>query len=351
MGNAPERIVVVSAVNIRKAGTLKILRQTLAYLSGRAEEFRIVALVHKRELCDFPGIEYIEMPWCVKGWLRRLWAEYVTMHRISRDLARENGGRRVWTWLSLHDTTPRVEAEHREVYCHNAFPFMRLKAADFVMDPKIGLLVLFTRWLYRINVHKNDCLIVQQEWFADAMSGMLGVPREKFRVIPPERDAAEFPEALHTPGGPATFLYVSTPDCHKNFETLLRAAEMLESEMGPDRFKVVITMKGDENRYARWNFKHWGHLKSVDFHGLVGREELGRLYGAADCLVFPSRIESWGLPISEFISARPGAPMLLADLPYAHATAEGAGNVRWFEAGDAEELEELMRNIINSIQS
>jgi len=348
MGAAPRRTVVVSAVNIRKAGTLKILRQTLSYLSGRTEELRVVALVHSRALCDFPGIEYIEMPWCVKGWLRRLWAEYVSMHRISRDLEREDG-RPVWTWLSLHDTTPRVRAEHREVYCHNAFPFMRLKASDFIMDPKIGLLVLFTRWLYRINVHKNDSLIVQQEWFADAMSEMLGVPRERFRVIPPERDAAEFrivPQQ-RKPGEPFRFLYVSTPDCHKNFEALLRASEQLERELGPGRFQVTITLKGDENRYARWLYKHWGTLKSVDFHGLVAREELGSLYGEADCFVFPSRIESWGLPISEFASVRPGAPMLLSDLPYAHATAAEAENVRWFEPEDWKSLCGLMKNFLN----
>ena len=35
------------------------------------------ALVHKRELADYPHIEYIEMPDVIKGWGRRLWCEYV----------------------------------------------------------------------------------------------------------------------------------------------------------------------------------------------------------------------------------------------------------------------------------
>ena len=75
------KTIVVSAVNIRKGGTLTILRDCLGYLSGLASggEYRVVALVHKRELADYPGIEYIEMPGCIKGWGRRLWCEYVTM--------------------------------------------------------------------------------------------------------------------------------------------------------------------------------------------------------------------------------------------------------------------------------
>ena len=43
------KTIVVSAVNIRKGGTLTILRNCLEYLSGLAQSgnYRVVALVHK----------------------------------------------------------------------------------------------------------------------------------------------------------------------------------------------------------------------------------------------------------------------------------------------------------------
>ena len=74
--------LVISAVNIRKGGTLTVLRDCLRYLSGRSE-LRVTALVHKRDLCDFPGIDYIEIPWSIDGWGKRLKCEYVTMKGIS----------------------------------------------------------------------------------------------------------------------------------------------------------------------------------------------------------------------------------------------------------------------------
>ena len=57
-GSVP-RTVVVSAVNIRKGGTLTILKDCLKYLSGLAEagEWKVIALVHRQSLCDYPGIE------------------------------------------------------------------------------------------------------------------------------------------------------------------------------------------------------------------------------------------------------------------------------------------------------
>lgn len=106
------RTIVVSAVNIRKGGTLTILRNCLEYLSDLAQkgDYRIVALVHRKELAEYSGIEYIEMPDTIKSWSRRLWCEYVTMYRISKSLAP------VYLWFSLHDTTPRVIAEKQAVY-------------------------------------------------------------------------------------------------------------------------------------------------------------------------------------------------------------------------------------------
>lgn len=340
------RTVVVSAVNIRKGGTLKILRQTLSYLSERRkeEDLDIVALVHRKELCDYPGIRYIELPWCIRSWAHRLWAEYVTMHRISLDLKAARGGAAVDVWLSLHDTSPRVVARRQEVYCHTSFPFLKVRAMDFLMDPKIPLFALLGRFAYRVNVGANDSIIVQQEWFAEAMSSLLHVPRERFRVIRPEGGTLPRPQDLPSPsrGSVPTFLYVSTADCHKNFETLLEASACLERRLGKGKFRTVITVAGDENRYAAYLFRHWGTVDSVEFRGKVAYDALWTLYASADVFVFPSRIETWGLPISEYGSVRPDGKMLLSDLPYAHETASGYDDVKYFSPLDVQGLSRLM---------
>ena len=336
MGETLPRVIVVSAVNIRKGGTLTILRECLQYLSCQ-EGLKVYALVHDRKLCDYPGIEYLECPWTIKGWGRRLWCEYVTMYRVSLDIERREG-QEIDTWLSMHDTTPRVKAKHREVYCHTSFPFLKWHLRDLVMDPKIPLFAMFTRFAYRINVHRNDCLIVQQEWFRDGLSRITGFPKEKIRVIPPKVSVEGIvPETIVSEV--PLFLNVSTADCHKNFETLCEAAHLLEREVGTGKFKVVLTIAGTGNRYARWVKKHWGDVSSIEFKGLMPKEKLFGYYRAASCFIFPSRVETWGLPITEYLLLN-GGRMLLADLPYAHETSEGRGE--FFPATDARKLKELM---------
>ena len=312
-----KKTIVVSAVSLRKGGTLTILRDCLCYLSTLAVDghYRIIALVHKRELADYPGIRYIEMPDIIKGWSRRLWCEYVTMNRISVRIAP------VYLWLSLHDTTPRVRAERQVVYCQTSFPFYKWNWRDFRFDYKIVLFALFTRFAYRINVHRNDFLIVQQEWLRSGLSRLLRVKEEKFIVAPPEHKESRV-VAERIERSCFTFLYASTPDCHKNFEFVCEAVSLLEQEIGKDVFKLVLTINGQENKYSKWLHRKYGSVSSIEFAGFMSKEKLFGYYHAVDCLVFPSRVETWGLPISECMFT--GKPMLLADLPYARETASGS---------------------------
>ena len=334
-----KKLIVISAVNLRKGGTLTILRQCLQYLSERVKQgdCRVVALVHKRSLCDYEGIEYREMPTVVKGWARRLWCEYVTMHRISKELAP------VYLWLSLHDTSPRVEADRQAVYCQTSFPFYEWNWRDFKFDYKIPLFACFTRFAYRMNVHSNRYLIVQQEWLRQGLSKLLGVKRERFIVAPPAKKILDGETEVFQKEG-FTFIYPATPDCHKNFETLCQAARLLEKELGDSAFRVLLTIKGDENKYACWLKQQWKEVRSIQWTGFLSKPKLKGVYEAADCLVFPSKVETWGLPISEFMQT--GKPMLIADLPYGHETAAGSRHTAFFNQKSAEELKKLMKQLV-----
>lgn len=330
------RHVVISAVNIRKGGTLTVLRDCLRYLSGRPD-LHVTALVHKRKISDFPGIDYIEIPWSIEGWGKRLKCEYVTMKGLSEQL------QPVDLWLSLHDTTPNVTAKRQAVYCQTSFPFLKVRLRDFRMDKKIPLFALFTKYAYRKNVRRNDYLIVQANWLREGLSRMLRVDRNRFIVAPPRFENPAIMDTSSQESIP-TFLFPASPDCHKNFEVLCEAAKKVERKLGTNVFKVVLTVDGSENRYAAWLRRKWGNVASIDFHGFMSKEDLYAHYGKAACLVFPSRVETWGLPISEFKAT--GKPMLLADLPYAHESAAGADAVSFFDIADPLDLAQKMELVI-----
>lgn len=332
--------IVISAVNLRKGGTLTILRQCLAFLSDWAPQagYQVTALVHKRELADYPHIHYIEIPWAASSWSKRIWCEYVTMGRIARQLGE------IELWLSLHDTTPRVQAKRQAVYCQTSFPFLRWRWSDFRFDKKIPLFAMLTRFAYQIGIRRNRYLIVQQAWLREGFSKLFGLPRERFIVAPPPRETLPTLPDGREEGAPRTFLYAATPDAHKNFELLCEATALLAERVGRGAFRTILTIDGTENKYAQWLYERWHNCSSIVWKGFLSREELQRTYALTDCLVFPSRIETWGLPISEFLPY--GRPMLLADLPYAHETARGASAVGFFDPFQVESLVAAMQGIL-----
>lgn len=335
------KTIVVSAVNIRKGGTLTVLRECLkafSHLACDKSNIRIVALVHDRKICEYENVDYLEFPDTIKSWAHRLWCEYVSMRRFSDSIGK------IDLWISLHDTTPNVVADRQSVYCQTSFPFLKLKLQDLWFDYKIVLFRMFTRFAYRINVCRNDFLIVQAEWLRASLSKLLGVSQDKFVVFPPQIErVAESNEAL--PDKIRKFIYAASADCHKNFETLFRAVDLIEQEHPELKYDVYVTISGGENRYAEWLYKQWGHLKSVHFIGQVPREELFAMYASCDCLVFPSRIETWGLPISEFGSFN--KPMLLADLPYSKEAASGCKYVSFFHYESPDSLKETMLELLS----
>lgn len=340
------KTIVISAVNLRRGGTLTVLRECLTFLSGWAQGagYRVVALVHRRELVDLPGIEYIEMPHSVEGWGKRLWCEYVEMGRVGEQIGE------VDLWFSLHDTTPRVKARRQAVYCQTSFPFFRWHWSDFRFSRKIPLFGMLTRYAYQIGIKRNDYIVVQQEWLREGFSKMFGVPRERFIVAPPESVISIPHYQPITPNGQYTFFFASTADVHKSFETLCRASELLEQRVGKGRFRTIITVRGDEHKYAQYLKERWGGVASIELAGLMDKATLYAHYALADCFVFPSRVETWGLPITEFMqtsrSLGVSKPILVSNLPYAHETTAGAEAVGFFPAEDAERLSQMMHSLI-----
>ncbi|MDR1743992.1 MAG: glycosyltransferase family 4 protein [Dysgonamonadaceae bacterium] len=337
-----EKTIVVSAVNLKVGGTLAILRDCLNCLSRLAESggYRIVALVYDKNSANYPNIEYIEMQWPKKNWLNRLWCEYVSMKKISKRLSP------VYLWLSLHDTTPSVVAQRRAVYCHNSFPFYKWKARELFFSPKIVLFALFSRYIYRINIHKNKYLVVQQQWFKDAFIKMFELSDNEIIVAPPSKKGQAVKPAVDTSVKETkSFFYPAMSDSHKNFECICEAVRILETEYAVKGFEVNVTIRGDENKYTKWVYRKWhSRTENLRFVGYLDKTKLYQYYESCDALIFPSKVETWGLPITEFAAF--DKPMLLSDLPYAHETAGGSRQVAFFDPESPRELALQMKGLI-----
>lgn len=315
------RHIVISAVNLVEGGPLTVLRDCVRAAEAHADTWRVTVLVNDVRLIDARGSEKIAYPAAKKSWLLRLWHEWFRF-------AKDHDGHPPDVWLSLHDITPRVRAGKQFVYCHNPSPFYRIRVREALQDPGFLAFNAFYGLLYRLNIRRNAAVIVQQEWLRDAF--MARYPVARVIVAHPRKPVAAilpkpFPQRI------SRFIYPAFPRVFKNFELIGEAATLLAGRPGWTG-EIRLTMDGCENRYARWIGGRFGKVPGLCFIGLQDREAMAREFDSCDCLVFPSRLETWGLPISE--AQQLGKPILAADLPYARETVGTYDRVRFFPADD-----------------
>lgn len=329
--------IVVSAVNFFEGGPLSVLQDCLASASEHlSDRYELIALVHDARLLRAPKVRLIEFPSARKSWLRRLHLEFVRFRELSEDL-------RPYLWLSLHDITPNVTASRRAVYCHNPAPFFKMKLRHALQDPTFALFNLFYGLLYRINIHENTQVVVQQSWMAMEFRRRYHV--ERIVVAHPTIPPVARPPPGGAPrdgGGESWFVFPTFPRVFKNVEVLGECAKLL-LERGRHDVKLVVTIDGTENRYARYIRRKYGHLPGLALIGRRSREEVFALYARAKALLFPSKLETWGMPLSEFQAF--GKPIIAADLDYARETVGPYRNVGYFAPDDAESLLDLVLRV------
>ncbi len=347
------RHVVVSAINLYAAGPLTIAREFLSAARDSAAfrrgEYRITAFVHKASLFNdlrADGITYIEKPASRKNWLIRLFYEYVWFNRWS---ATQN----VDTWVSLHDVSPNVKARRRMVYCHNPAIFYNGKSTLWTWrnDPNFELFRLFYARLYAANLHKNDHVIVQQQWIRDEFAARFDYPPERIIVARPDaiRPTQPPPAPNPSPSQGVTLIYPAFPRFFKNHEVLVEAMKIIAAQPPPaGEVNLELTMSGQENGYAKKIVGMAAGLRDIRFVGFLSHAQTLARYAHADAMIFPSKLETWGLPLSEFRET--GKPIFAADLPYAKEPLNDYPGVEWFDPDDAPALAERLRRFAQTRQ-
>lgn len=336
MGTHKKKLIVISAVNFTEGGPRSVLKDCLeAGIRRIGDHYRIIALVHKMNLYStLPGVEYHEFPLSKSSWLLRLAYEFIYFRILSKRWKPD-------VWLSLHDISPNVIAEKRAVYCHNPSPFYRPNLRQALLEPIFWLFSRFYYLLYRINIKKNDLVIVQQNWMRNRFMELYGIDNIVVAHPTVEIDVSLYP-ARERNDQRYKFIFPAYPRVFKNFEVIVDAAARLERE-GFTGFEIIFTFTGDETRYARYIKDRCGEMENIRFIGPQSRESIFQLYKESDCLIFPSMLETWGLPLTEF--KKFSKPLLAADLPYAHETVGEYAQVKYFDPGSPALLAMLMRQI------
>ncbi len=248
-------------------------------------------------------------------------------------------------WLSLHDISPFVKSSHKLVYCHNPAPFYKTNLKDFFLCPKFYLFSKFYLFLYKFNIKSNDYVIVQQEWLRNEFSNFFNKSNivvshpvsttQKKVTISIEKSFDDEKLILFYPAFPRSF---------KNFEVVCAAISLLEKKL-QENLELRLTIHGNENRYSRFIYRKYNSLDSINFIGLKNKVQIIDEYNNASFIIFPSKLETWGLPISE--AKVLNKPLLVSDLHYARETVGNYEFVSFLPPDEPQKWADCFQNIID----
>ena len=193
------------------------------------------------------------------------------------------------------------------------------------------------------SLRKVDMTIVQTQWMKDALVKKAGVNADKIVIQQPDIKCNDIKRFVDCPENRKRIFYPATSFTYKNHRTLLKALDYAQQK-GLKDYEVIFTIRPDENEctqqlqeYAKENGLN------VKFNGQIPREKVFDMY-AKSILVFPSYVESFGLPLLE--AKLTGTYVIASDTPFCREILNGYDKAEFFEEMDYKKLGNLMMRIM-----
>lgn len=299
------------------------------------KENEYVFVISRPKLQEKENVKILKFPWIKRSWLHRLFFD----HFVAPQLVKSFKADKV---LSLQNILiPRVKVS-QSLLVHNALPFSCYKV-PLHFDKLLWVYQNILDKMMKRSIQRADEVIVQNQWMKNYFVKILQLKEDKITVLPTKPRIpvkASFEETMDTL---STFFYPAGPASFKNHKVILDACYRLKRE-GYWHFRVLFTIKGNENKYAAKILQLAKDKKlPVEFIGPIARHRVYDYYSKS-VLIFPSHIETVGLPLVE--AAQHNTPILCADYSYAHEMLGDYQNVYYFNALSAEELKKAMEHML-----
>jgi glycosyltransferase involved in cell wall biosynthesis len=195
------------------------------------------------------------------------------------------------------------------VYIHNSYIFKNKSL-------KFALLRFLIRLSYSLN--KNITFYVQTQTVKDNFLNTFNFRNVELMPFYDSEKLKKY-QKMHSLGTPIyDFIYLGLPSGHKNHELLLDALEIIPKNI---IFNIAMTIPEHEyvllNKIKQHNLTN--HINIVNL-GLLSYNEAMEALAKSKCLIFPSLLETYGLPLIE--AQIVGLDILASNLSYVNDVIE-----------------------------
>ena len=279
------------------------------------------------------NIEVLNYPWIKNSWFHRLYFDFVKAPKLIKKIKPDE-------IISLQNVlVPRIKIK-QTLYLHQPLPFSDIRFS-FLKFPRLWIYQNVISSLILKSIKRADKVIVQTSWMKDSVIAKTKQDYKDKIIIRQPHISHQFKEiSKHKKKFTNRFFYPASSETYKNHKTIIRSLEILKMSQDIEKIKVVFTLVGNENYEIKKLYKKVQNQDlPVDFIGSIPLNEVYEYYQTS-VLLFPSYIETFGLPLLE--AKLHQAPIIASNTPFSREILKDYTNVRYFEPFDAQTLAHLM---------
>ncbi len=308
-----EKKIVVNATALDRSGALSILRQFIESIPEDNADW-LIFISDKIELQTSRQNIKLQQVSGVKAMHRRLlWDAFGLKRWLKRNnvipiacMSLQNTGFRAGT-----KQTPRF------IYYHQSIPFYPYRWNPLKQEHRR---LWFYKSIYpffvKLFLTRNTVIFVQLEFIKKGFIKKFRHNPDKVKVFSP---SVSEPREQHIdlPETRLNLFYPATSFFYKNHDVIINAVASSRKSI-----TLYLTTDGEDTN------------DKIKHLGMISYDQVCAMYCSCDALVFPSYIETFGLPLIE--AAKTGMPIIAVDLPYAREVLEGYEGVRFVKHDDLE---------------
>ena len=317
--------ILVNDLAASRTGALAVLKSFYDYVCENDTENEWIFLISGEYLEPKDNIKVATYPGVKKSWMHKLWFDLFSGRKVINKYSPDYV-------LSLQNIITRGVKCRSGVYIHQAIPFQSEKKFSFFKRDEMIFAVYqhLIGSFIKSSARRADDVFVQTDWMKEAVAERSRVNADKISVV--RMSAVEFERSRSPRTSYNGFFYpAGFPAVYKNHDCIYKACSYLDRD--GCEYKVLLTLdKGPEPVSNR-----------VEFIGAQNKSQMQKNY-EENALVFPSYIETVGLPLIEARSV--GTVILASDCAFSKEVLAGYENAYFFDPFRPESLAELMRRVI-----
>lgn len=218
---------------------------------------------------------------------------------------------------------------HQPLPFQNSFhfvPWVKKEQKLFFYQYVVGSIIkLSLKW------NRNSKVIVQSQWLKKELLRRKIKKSEQIVVSYPKSSSkVHVSSQMQTDEKAITLFFPSTAMLYKNHRVVLNALDLIDKEQ-KDLVNVLFTL----NKAEYSNLIGGTVPNQVKLLGRIGHEEVLKILSKST-LIFPSQIESYGLPILEAKSLK--RPVIVNNIPVLRETVGDYDDVHYFTGSSASDL-------------